>query len=84
MFLRFTIVAECLQQIRHQLNTLKELVLNFTYENDPITLNMSSLQEQVMSLFKSLLIKYVSFVGCTVSGGMRLGVVVRVMCECRM
>ncbi|XP_060786443.1 signal transducer and activator of transcription 1b [Neoarius graeffei] len=52
----FTIVAECLQQIRHQLNTLKELVLNFTYENDPITLNMSSLQEQVMSLFKSLLI----------------------------
>lgn len=64
MFLRFTAVAECLQQIRHQLNTLQELVVNFTYENDPITLNMSSLQEQVLSLFKNLLVKYVIFVGC--------------------
>ncbi|XP_053482127.1 signal transducer and activator of transcription 1b isoform X1 [Ictalurus furcatus] len=52
----FTAVAECLQQIRHQLNTLQELVVNFTYENDPITLNMSSLQEQVLSLFKNLLV----------------------------
>ncbi|XP_027024478.2 signal transducer and activator of transcription 1b [Tachysurus fulvidraco] len=52
----FTAVAECLQQIRHQLNTLQELVLNFTYKNDPIALNMSSLQEQMLSLFKNLLI----------------------------
>ncbi|XP_027031093.2 signal transducer and activator of transcription 1-like isoform X1 [Tachysurus fulvidraco] len=52
----FTAVAECLQQIRHQLNTLQELVLNFTYKNDPIALNMSSLHEQMLSLFKNLLI----------------------------
>ncbi|XP_046701959.1 signal transducer and activator of transcription 1-like [Silurus meridionalis] len=52
----FTSVAECLQQIRHQLNTLQELVQNFTYDNDPIALNMCSLQEQVLSLFKNLLI----------------------------
>ncbi|MCJ8732930.1 hypothetical protein PDJAM_G00216970 [Pangasius djambal] len=52
----FTTVAECLQQIRHQLNTLQELVLNFTYDNDPIALNMNSLQEQALSLFKNLLI----------------------------
>ncbi|KAG7330798.1 hypothetical protein KOW79_004767 [Hemibagrus wyckioides] len=52
----FTTVVECLQQIRHQLNTLQELVQNFTYENDPIALNMSSLQKQALSLFKNLLI----------------------------
>ncbi|KAK3568211.1 hypothetical protein QTP86_000208 [Hemibagrus guttatus] len=52
----FTTVAECLQQIRHQLNTLQELVQNFTYESSPVALNMSSLQEQELSLFKNLLI----------------------------
>ncbi|KAM9486347.1 signal transducer and activator of transcription 1-like [Clarias gariepinus] len=52
----FTTVAECLHQIRHQLNALQELVLNFTYDKDPIALNMSSLQEQALSLFKHLLI----------------------------
>ncbi|KAM9486334.1 signal transducer and activator of transcription 1-like [Clarias gariepinus] len=55
----FTTVAECLQQIRHQLNALQELVLNFTYDKDPIALNMSSLQEQALSLFKHLLINSV-------------------------
>ncbi|KAF5892992.1 signal transducer and activator of transcription 1-like, partial [Clarias magur] len=55
----FTTVAECLQQIRHQLNALQELVLNFTYDKDPMALNMSSLQEQALSLFKHLLINSV-------------------------
>ncbi|XP_022535811.2 signal transducer and activator of transcription 1b [Astyanax mexicanus] len=52
----FTTVAECLQQIRQQLNKLNELQLKFTYDNDPISLSMSSLQEQALKLFKDLLV----------------------------
>ncbi|XP_066497230.1 signal transducer and activator of transcription 1-like isoform X2 [Hoplias malabaricus] len=52
----FTAVAECLQQTRQQLNKLQELVLKFSYDNDPISLAMSSLQEQALTLFKNLLL----------------------------
>ncbi|KAL6484356.1 hypothetical protein MHYP_G00064010 [Metynnis hypsauchen] len=52
----FTSLAECLQQTRQQLNKLQELVLKFSYDNDPITLGMSSLQEQALTLFKNVLV----------------------------
>ncbi|XP_036428606.1 signal transducer and activator of transcription 1-alpha/beta-like [Colossoma macropomum] len=52
----FTALAECLQQTRQQLNKLQELVLKFSYDNDPITLGMSTLQEQALMLFKNVLV----------------------------
>uniref|UniRef100_A0AAR2IPE0 Signal transducer and activator of transcription n=1 Tax=Pygocentrus nattereri TaxID=42514 RepID=A0AAR2IPE0_PYGNA len=52
----FTALAECLQQTRQQLNKLQELVLKFSYDNDPITLGMSTLQEQALTLFKNVLV----------------------------
>ncbi|XP_072542335.1 signal transducer and activator of transcription 4 [Salminus brasiliensis] len=52
----FTAVAECLQQIRQQLNKLSELVLKFSYDKDPISQSMESLQEQALKLFKDLLV----------------------------
>ncbi|XP_066542178.1 signal transducer and activator of transcription 1-alpha/beta-like isoform X2 [Hoplias malabaricus] len=52
----FTAVAECLQQTRQQLNKLQELVLKFSYDNDPISLAMSSLQEQALTFFENLLL----------------------------
>ncbi|KAG9271712.1 signal transducer and activator of transcription 1-alpha/beta-like [Astyanax mexicanus] len=52
----FTTVAECLHQIRQQLNKLNKPQLKFSYENDPISLSMSSLQQQALKLFKDLLV----------------------------
>ncbi|XP_042620112.1 signal transducer and activator of transcription 1-like [Cyprinus carpio] len=52
----FTAVAECLQQIRQQLKKIQELVQKFTYNNDPLTLGKSQLDEQALSLFKNLLL----------------------------
>uniref|UniRef100_A0AAR2M1R1 Signal transducer and activator of transcription n=1 Tax=Pygocentrus nattereri TaxID=42514 RepID=A0AAR2M1R1_PYGNA len=46
----FTALAECLQQTRQQLNKLQELVLKFSYDNDPITLGMSTLHHRVVSI----------------------------------
>lgn len=54
---RFTTVAECLQQIRQQLKKIQELVQKFTYDNDPLTLGKSQLDEQALSLFKNLILK---------------------------
>ncbi|XP_076858468.1 signal transducer and activator of transcription 1b [Brachyhypopomus gauderio] len=51
----FTTVAECLQQTRQQLNKLQELVLKFSYDNDPIAVSVSTLQEQALALFTNLL-----------------------------
>ncbi|XP_056093748.1 signal transducer and activator of transcription 1-like, partial [Rhinichthys klamathensis goyatoka] len=48
----FTVVAECLQQIRQK---VQELVQKFTYNNDPLTLRKSQLDEQALSLFKNLI-----------------------------
>ncbi|XP_076858479.1 signal transducer and activator of transcription 1-like isoform X2 [Brachyhypopomus gauderio] len=50
----FTTVAECLQQTRQQLNKLQELVV-FSYDNDPIAVSVSTLQEQALALFTNLL-----------------------------
>ncbi|KAI4891002.1 hypothetical protein NFI96_011730 [Prochilodus magdalenae] len=52
----FTALAECLQQTRQQLTKLQELVLKFSFDNDPISMAMSSLQEQVLMLFQNLLV----------------------------
>ncbi|XP_073701177.1 signal transducer and activator of transcription 1-like [Garra rufa] len=52
----FTVVAECLQQIRQQLKKVQELVQKYTYNNDPLTLGKSQLDEQALSLFKNLIL----------------------------
>ncbi|XP_052003871.1 signal transducer and activator of transcription 1-like [Xyrauchen texanus] len=52
----FTVVAECLQQIRQQLKKVQELVQKFTYDNDPLTLGKVQLDEQALSLFKNLIL----------------------------
>ncbi|KAA0715531.1 Signal transducer and activator of transcription 1 [Triplophysa tibetana] len=52
----FTTVAECLQQIRQQLKKIQELVQKLTYDNDPLTLGKSQLEEQALSLFKNLIL----------------------------
>lgn len=52
----FTVVAECLQQIRQQLKKVQELVQKFTYSNDPLNLGRGQLDEQAISLFKSLIL----------------------------
>ncbi len=54
----FTVVAECLQQIRQQLKKVQELVQKFTYNNDPFTLGKSQLDDQALSLFKNLILKW--------------------------
>ncbi|XP_073701178.1 signal transducer and activator of transcription 1-like [Garra rufa] len=51
----FTVVAECLQQIHQQLKKVQELVQKYTYNNDPLTLGKSQLDEQALSLFKKLI-----------------------------
>ncbi|KAK2904780.1 hypothetical protein Q8A67_006579 [Cirrhinus molitorella] len=52
----FTVVAECLQQIRQQLKKVQELVQKFTYNNDPLTLGKSQLDEQALLLFKNIIL----------------------------
>ncbi|XP_051998432.1 signal transducer and activator of transcription 1-like [Xyrauchen texanus] len=52
----FTVVAECLQQIRQQLKKVQELVQKFTYDNDPLTLGKSQLEDQALSLFKNIIL----------------------------
>uniref|UniRef100_A0A8C9WED1 Signal transducer and activator of transcription n=1 Tax=Scleropages formosus TaxID=113540 RepID=A0A8C9WED1_SCLFO len=52
----FTAVAECLQQVRQQLNKLQELEQKYTYENDPITLKKQFLEDRSMMLFKNLIV----------------------------
>ncbi|XP_067300445.1 signal transducer and activator of transcription 1-alpha/beta-like [Pseudorasbora parva] len=52
----FTAVAESQQQIRQQLKKVQELVQKFTYNNDPLTLGKSQLDEQALSLFKNLIL----------------------------
>ncbi|XP_050974604.1 signal transducer and activator of transcription 1b [Labeo rohita] len=52
----FTVVAECLQQIRQQLKKVQELVQKFTYNNDPLTLGKSQLDEQALSLFRNIIL----------------------------
>ncbi|XP_056322050.1 signal transducer and activator of transcription 1-like [Danio aesculapii] len=52
----FTVVAECLQQIRQQLKKVQELVQKFTYCNDPLNLGWGRLDEQAISLFKNLIL----------------------------
>ncbi|XP_062861800.1 signal transducer and activator of transcription 1-like [Trichomycterus rosablanca] len=51
----FTCVAECLQQVRQQLNILQELAPRFSQHDEPFR-DLSSLQEQERSLFENLLI----------------------------
>uniref|UniRef100_A0A672RUN1 Signal transducer and activator of transcription n=1 Tax=Sinocyclocheilus grahami TaxID=75366 RepID=A0A672RUN1_SINGR len=53
----FTVVAECFQQIRQQLKKVQELVQKFTYNNDPLTLGKSQLNDQALALFKNLILK---------------------------
>uniref|UniRef100_A0A8C2KYE4 Signal transducer and activator of transcription n=1 Tax=Cyprinus carpio TaxID=7962 RepID=A0A8C2KYE4_CYPCA len=53
----FTAVAESLQQIRQQLKKVQELVQKFTYNNDPLTLGKSQLDDQALAVFKSLILK---------------------------
>uniref|UniRef100_A0A8C1BV31 Signal transducer and activator of transcription n=1 Tax=Cyprinus carpio carpio TaxID=630221 RepID=A0A8C1BV31_CYPCA len=52
----FTAVAESLQQIRQQLKKVQELVQKFTYNNDPLTLGKSQLDDQALAVFKSLIL----------------------------
>uniref|UniRef100_A0A672RUR4 Signal transducer and activator of transcription n=1 Tax=Sinocyclocheilus grahami TaxID=75366 RepID=A0A672RUR4_SINGR len=52
----FTVVAECFQQIRQQLKKVQELVQKFTYNNDPLTLGKSQLNDQALALFKNLIL----------------------------
>ncbi|XP_056321732.1 signal transducer and activator of transcription 1b isoform X2 [Danio aesculapii] len=52
----FTVVAECLQQIRQQLKKVQELVQKFTYSNDPLNVGRGQLDEQAISLFKNLIL----------------------------
>ncbi|XP_026073393.1 signal transducer and activator of transcription 1-like [Carassius auratus] len=52
----FTAVAECLQQVRQQLKKIQELVQKFTYNNDPLTLGKSQLDEQALTLFRHLIL----------------------------
>uniref|UniRef100_A0A8C1Z6T7 Signal transducer and activator of transcription n=1 Tax=Cyprinus carpio TaxID=7962 RepID=A0A8C1Z6T7_CYPCA len=49
----FTAVAECLQQIRQQLKKIQELVQKFTYNNDPLTLGKSQLDDDADVYLKS-------------------------------
>lgn len=51
-------MAECLQQIRQQLKKIQELVQKFTYDNDPLTLGKSQLEEQALLLYKNLILKW--------------------------
>uniref|UniRef100_A0A672R2R7 Signal transducer and activator of transcription 1b n=1 Tax=Sinocyclocheilus grahami TaxID=75366 RepID=A0A672R2R7_SINGR len=44
------------QQVRQQLKKIQELVQKFTYNNDPLTLGKSRLDEQALSLFKNLIL----------------------------
>ncbi|XP_074042995.1 LOW QUALITY PROTEIN: signal transducer and activator of transcription 1-alpha/beta [Sinocyclocheilus anshuiensis] len=44
------------QQVRQQLKKIRELVQKFTYNNDPLTLGKSQLDEQALSLFKTLIL----------------------------
>ncbi|XP_059356429.1 signal transducer and activator of transcription 1-like [Carassius carassius] len=53
----FSVLAECLQQIRQQLKKVHELVQKFTYNNDPLTLGKSQLDDQALALFKNLVLK---------------------------
>nr|XP_023665878.1 signal transducer and activator of transcription 1-alpha/beta-like isoform X1 [Paramormyrops kingsleyae] len=52
----FTAVAECLQQVRQQLKKLQELEQKYTYENDPITLKKTFLEDRCILLFKNLIV----------------------------
>ncbi|XP_023670589.1 signal transducer and activator of transcription 1 isoform X2 [Paramormyrops kingsleyae] len=52
----FTAVAECLQQVRQQINKLQELEQKYTYDNDPITQQKHFLQERALSLFRTLIL----------------------------
>ncbi|XP_031414350.1 signal transducer and activator of transcription 1a [Clupea harengus] len=52
----FTVVAECLLQVRQQLKKLLELEQKCTYEHDPITQSKVSLDERTLHLFKSLIV----------------------------
>uniref|UniRef100_A0AAY4EFY0 Signal transducer and activator of transcription n=1 Tax=Denticeps clupeoides TaxID=299321 RepID=A0AAY4EFY0_9TELE len=52
----FTAVAENLKLVRQQLKKLQELVLKFTYENDPISQGKNTLEERALSLFKNLIV----------------------------
>ncbi|XP_026127208.1 signal transducer and activator of transcription 1-alpha/beta-like isoform X1 [Carassius auratus] len=52
----FSVLAECLQQIRQQLKKVHELVQKFTYNNDPLTLGKSQLDDQALALFKNLVL----------------------------
>ncbi|XP_048090377.1 signal transducer and activator of transcription 1a [Alosa alosa] len=52
----FTVVAECLLQVRQQLRKLLELEQKCTYDSDPITQSKTSLDERTMNLFKKLIV----------------------------
>ncbi|XP_048835687.1 signal transducer and activator of transcription 1-alpha/beta-like isoform X2 [Brienomyrus brachyistius] len=52
----FTAVAECLQQVRQQINKLQELEQKYTYDNDPITQQKHFLQDRALSLFRTLIL----------------------------
>ncbi|XP_063067561.1 signal transducer and activator of transcription 1-like [Engraulis encrasicolus] len=52
----FTVVAECLLQVRQQLKKLLELEQKYTYEQDPITQSKVSLDERTFALFKNLIL----------------------------
>lgn len=54
---RFTVVAECLLQVRQQLRKLLELEQKCTYEQDPITQSKTSMDERTLHLFKNLIVQ---------------------------
>uniref|UniRef100_A0A8C1J225 Signal transducer and activator of transcription n=1 Tax=Cyprinus carpio TaxID=7962 RepID=A0A8C1J225_CYPCA len=51
----FTSLGESLLQLRQQLKKLLELEQKFTYENDPITLSKSTLEDRIMLNLKNLI-----------------------------
>ncbi|KAI2650509.1 Signal transducer and activator of transcription 1 [Labeo rohita] len=51
----FTSLGESLLQLRQQLKKLLELEQKFTYESDPITLIKTTLEDRIMSNFKTLI-----------------------------
>ncbi|XP_016130060.1 signal transducer and activator of transcription 1-alpha/beta-like [Sinocyclocheilus grahami] len=53
--IRFTSLGESLLQLRQQRKKLLELEQKFTYDNDPITLSKSTLEDRIMLNLKNLI-----------------------------
>uniref|UniRef100_A0A672P1L7 Signal transducer and activator of transcription n=1 Tax=Sinocyclocheilus grahami TaxID=75366 RepID=A0A672P1L7_SINGR len=55
LFILFTSLGESLLQLRQQRKKLLELEQKFTYDNDPITLSKSTLEDRIMLNLKNLI-----------------------------